>query len=222
MEIISEHKYEDQVDAYLNNTMDAADKAAFEVLMLEDSALFERVQLVDALKQGLISDKEALVQASEATRQSSPRTTALILPFAAWVRQPMSLAASVLVAVLGVQTFYQGFLNQTGRSGALPIGSLVLVEGTRSDTSSTFTGSGPYLFQIDAGLGTKAEAFAVTLRNRVTNSPVVQEQGLQADNNGWVRVVINAELAGEYAVELTWSDDQGVTQTRSSLVDINN
>src|SRR5688500_13155017 len=147
MENISEHQHEVQIDRYLNNQLNETDAASFEVLMMEDSVLFERVQLLDALKQGLISEQEALLQDHVAPVQTAQRKTAVILPFTAWFRQPMSLAASLLIAVLGVQTFNNGLL-QPGQSDALPIGSLVLVEGTRNNTGATFTGPGPYLFQI--------------------------------------------------------------------------
>src|SRR5687767_6845418 len=105
MENISEHKHEVQIDRYLNNQLNAADAASFEVLMMEDPVVFERVQLLDALKQGLITDQEALLRDHVTTEQRSQRKTAVILPFTAWLRQPMSLAAALLIAVLGLQTF---------------------------------------------------------------------------------------------------------------------
>ncbi len=224
MENINEHTHDEQIDRYLNNRLNADESSAFEVLMMEDSGLFERVQLLDAMKQGLLSEKDTVFETGVSTPNTEPaqRKTAVVLPFSAWLRQPMSLAASLLIAVLGIQTFNEGFLAPRGQSGAMPIGSLVLIEGTRSGTAATFTGPGPYLFQIDAGLGNQAEAFAVTVRDNDTNAQVVHEENLRADNNGWVRLVLSDQLQGEYTLELSWLDAQGVPQTRSSNIAINN
>lgn len=198
------HKYEEQMDRYLNGLMDAREKADFEILMLEDESVFARVQLLDAFKRGLSGEQSVLKEKPEG---------AVILPFAAWVRQPLSLAASVLVAVLAVQSLYSGLGDET-QPGSMAIGTVLLLEATRGAAPTQFSGSGPYLFQIDVGLGNQADSYAVTIRS-VDNAPVLQTSGLRADVDGWVRLVFAQPLSGEYSVELSWTDAGGNGQLRT-------
>ena len=191
-----------QIDSYINNHLDDADKAAFEIAMLEDPALLEQVQMLDALKQNLINTPGILAKP----------VSAQILPFKAWLRQPMSLAASLLVAVLGLNALNPDRPDQF--SGSTPIGSVIVLEESRGNTSALFTGAPPYLFQIDVGFGNQVADFNVTLNHPTNNTAVVQLDELHADPDGWVRMVVDAPLSGEYEVALGWTDESGATQAR--------
>jgi hypothetical protein len=192
------------VDRYINNKLADADKAAFEIEMMEDPALLQEVQMLDALKQNLRNAPAVIARPA----------SAVILPFRAWLRQPMSLAASLLVAVLGFNAINQGAFNQVSRDESLPIGSVILLEESRGNSSAVFTGAPPYLFQIDVGFGNQAADFDVTVQNPADNAAVVQLDGLQADPDGWVRMVLDTPLMGDYEVVLNWTDGTGVEQVR--------
>lgn len=199
-------------DRYLNNQLNEADKAAFEVAMMEDPALLEQVQMLDALKQGLAAEQATLI--------SGPSNN--VVPFRTWLRQPLSLAASVLVAVLGVNALYDFSGQSSTTSSAIPVGALVLLEGTRGTDAATFSGAGPYLFQVDAGFGTEADSFALTLREAGSNAVVFSQENLTADNSGWVRLLFDQSLSGDYLVELAWVDTAGTTQQRAYRFSVNN
>jgi hypothetical protein len=197
------NEYDDnQIDRYLNRQMDAAEMADFEIRMLEEPVLIEQVQLIEALKQGLQEQQLNLLPV--------PAQTAKILPFAAWLRQPLSMAASVLLAVQVLQQFIPGSSPSTPTG----IGTVLLLENSRGAVPTEFHGSAPYLFQIDVGFGNQADSFNVTLRDD-NNAQVLRMDGLQADADGWVRLVVDQPLAGNYQMELAWLDAQGANQNRS-------
>lgn len=195
------------IERYLGNKLGVAERAAFEIRMLEDSALLEQVQLTDAFQSALVQEKASLT--------SVAATGNNVLPFRAWLRQPLSLAASVLVAAFGLQMVFSG-------AGPVPagmaVGSVLLLEGTRGAAQLAFSGPAPYLFQIDAGFGNEAASFAVTLRD--ANAVVFAQSGLRADTDGWVRLLYTSPLSGEHVVELAWTDAQGQAQTRSFPVQV--
>jgi hypothetical protein len=191
------------VDRYLNRQMDAAEAGTFEIRMLDDPELLERVQLIEALKQGLQEQQESL--------RAAPVQTAKILPFTGWLRQPLSMAASVLLAIMVLQQFMPGSDRSATNTS---IGTVLLLENSRGIVPAEFRGPPPYLFQIDVGLGNQADTFEVTLHDD-SNAEVLHMAGLQADTDGWIRLVVDQALAGNYQVELEWMDAQGATQGSS-------
>lgn len=197
-------------DRYINNKLDEAAKAAFEIAMMEDPDILQHVQTLDALKQNLASAPEIFTKP----------VSAVILPFRSWIRQPMSLAASLLVATLGINAVNEGGFGQSPSSDSLPIGSVILLEGTRGNAGATFSGSPPYLFQIDVGFGNPVGDLRVTLNNRTDNSTVIQLDGLQADPDGWVRMVLNEPLAGDYEVTLDSIGPNGAAEVRRFPINV--
>jgi len=199
------NEYDDSlIDSYLNRQMDAAEMAAFEIRMLEEPALLERVQLIEAMKQGLQEQQESL--------RTAPAQTAKILPFTGWLRQPLSMAASVLLAVMVLQQFMPGSGGTSSTN--TPIGTVLLLENSRGAVPAEFRGPPPYLFQIDAGFGNQADSFKVTLQDD-SNNEVLLIDGLHADADGWIRLVVDQALAGSYQMELAWMDGEGTAQSRN-------
>ena len=190
---------DNQIDRYLNRQMDAAETAAFEIRMLDEPALLEQVQLIEAMKQEL--------QEQQGSLQAVPVETAKILPFTGWLRQPLSMAASVLLAVLVLQQF----VPESDTATSTGIGTVLLLENSRGATPAEFHGAPPYLFQIDVGFGNQADNFDVTLSDH-NDAEVLHMNGLHADPDGWVRLVVDQPLAGNYHVELAWVDAQGAAQ----------
>ena len=193
------------IDRYLNGHMADDEREAFEIALLNDPDLLAQVRMMDAFKRGLQAEQRRLV---------GPDARDVVLPFLAWLRQPQSLAASVLVAVLGV--LVAGDLVPTGpdMASSMPVGTVVLLQGERGDAGQVVTGPGPYLLQIDAGLRFDATRYGVTLREATGNRIIAEQQDLGVDGNGWVRMLVDEPLAGSYRVELTWRDAQGALQLR--------
>jgi hypothetical protein len=202
-------EHDAMIERYLNELMDEEERTAFEIALVSDPVLLERTRVLEAFKQGLNRHSDDLLAAP---------VVEFPVPFAAWLRQPQSLAASVLVAVLGFGWAYSQLSGPAAGGISLPVGSLVLLEGERGSGAIELSGARPYLFQIDVGLGTSTGPFTVAVREAASNRLVTEQQGLSADGNGWVRLLIDNELAGEYQVELSWRDAQGGLMTRSFLV----
>lgn len=205
--MITEHD-DNQIDRYLNRQLNADESAAFEIRMMDDPELLERVQLVEAMKQGL--------QKSESSLLAPAPVTAKVLPFAQWLRQPLSMAASVLLATLLMRNILVPTPVSVESTG---ISTVLLLENSRGTATAEFRGAPPYLLQLDAGLGNTADNFTVAVRD-AANAEVLQLGGLRADADGWVRLIASEPLAGDYRVELTWLDAQGNTQSRSFAVNV--
>ena len=190
------------IDRYLNNKLDASECNAFELMMLDDERLFARVQLLDAFKNSLIEERAAL----SATREQ------LALPFRAWLRQPLSLVASVLLAALGLQLGYNTVATRDAAPSSAAIGSLLLVEATRGAATTALSGEAPYLFQIDAGPNAANTDVNVSLRD-AGGAELLHMNDVHVDGNGWARVVFNQPLSGPYTLELTSSANTAADRT---------
>ena len=131
------------IDRYLNDKLNDAERAAFEVMMLEDELLCARVQLLDAFKNSLSDERAAL-----AVKLETP-----MRPFRVWLRQPLSLAASLVVLGLGLQIVYANFTARDAAPPATAIDTVFVLEATRGAEPPVLSGAPPYLFQVDAGPG---------------------------------------------------------------------
>ncbi len=195
------------IDRYLNHKLNDVERAAFEIMMIEDAQLFTRVQLLDALKRSLADESTALTGKREL----------FALPFRSWLQQPLSLAASVLVIGLGLQVTYDAFSTRDlastrdlVQSGA-GIDTVFLLEATRGAEQPTLSGAPPYLFQVDAGFGAAGAGVTVSLR-AADGMELLNVAELQVDANGWARFLYDQPLSGAYTVELTQLDG-AVAQT---------
>lgn len=147
--------------------------------------------------------------------QTAPQD--VVLPFGAWVRQPQSLAASLLVLALLWPALRP--LLVTDPEPALGIATILLLQTNRDDTAMNFSGAAPYLLQFEAGPGNDAGSFTVTLQAEGGNR-LLLGQGLHVGADGWVRVVIPTALNGNYEAELLWNDAAGTTQRRQFIFGI--
>jgi hypothetical protein len=212
--------------------MDASECVAFEVRMMEDPALFNRVQMIDALKQELALQRDALVadtgQPAAVTDIDQIRTLETgaaqndengklpILPFGIWMKQPFSLAASLLVAVLGFNAWHTG---DPVMGPAIGINSVVVLETTRGGGEAVGFGQSPYLIQVDAGFDAGSRPYAVNLID-TAGTPVTSLQNLKADPDGWVRLLVDIPLSGEYRLVLSWQQDNGQSAEKAFALQI--
>lgn len=204
------------IDRYLNGKLDSAATTQFEIALLDDPALLEQVQLAAAMKEALRSHGSLSATGTAAGTKVDTKSggnehsrSAVILPFAHWLRQPLSLAASLLVTVLALHAMVNTLpdapasdaATDSTASGTLRITSVFVLEQTRSTQATRFTGAPPYLLQIDAGLTAASTDFDFVLMDAAGNE-LLRETDIRADADGWVRLVLGAPLRGDYQVAL--------------------
>jgi hypothetical protein len=198
MNDIIEEQQDMQITRYLREQLSAEEKAQFEIRMIEEPELLERVQFLEALQLGLKAEEKSLLEDGDNAPASN------VLPFRRWLRQPLSLAASVLVAALGVNTVVNR--PQTDSvPDAVPVGAVLLLETRRDVSLPTFTGAGPYLIQIDAGLGTQASTVDIALHD-ADGAVLLSQQDLNIDRDGWIRLLYTQPLSGEYRLDVETTD----------------
>ena len=215
------------IDRYLNGHMSEPESAAFEIRMMENPDLFRQVQLIDAMKKEFVQQHESLLAAqrtsasdlapnlserpeTDGTEQSLPdnHLQLPILPFHLWVKQPFSLAATLLVAVLGFNAWQSIPQSVPAQNSAIGVNTLVLLEASRGATEAGATGAAPYLLQVDAGFDAGTRPYALDLADS-SGQPLVSLRDLHADPDGWIRLVVNEDLNGPYQLTLQWTDDAG-------------
>jgi hypothetical protein len=220
------------IDLYLNGHMEEPERVAFEVRMMEDPALFNRVQIIDALKKELVMQREALGAEVErpsaladielintvaaGTAQNDENGKLLILPLGLWMKQPFSLAASLLVAVLGFNAWRTG---DPAMGPAIGVNTVVVLETTRGGGKATGFGQSPYLLQVDAGFDAGSRPYAVDLID-TSGASVTRLQNLNADPDGWVRLLVDAPLSGDYRLVLSWQQDNGQPAEREFALQV--
>lgn len=218
------------IDRYLGGKLSPAEHAAFEIRLLDEPFLLEQVQIAEAMKAAMSREKSALLRPSR--NSSGLRMNPLAL-FGTWLQQPLSMVATVLVAVLGWQVAhtrlaeapaFESALNSepaavAHTASALAISSVVQLESSRSVATQHVSGAAPYLFKLDAGLGNEAGSYAFSLKDADQHA-VFSQSGLKADAEGWVQLVIADKLHGEYVATLSWTDASGAAQQHAFTVTI--
>src|SRR5690606_31871500 len=130
----------------------------------------------EALQQGLKAESGSL---SQPGRTPGP----VVLPWRQQLQQPLALAASVLVAVLGVRELTSSDTTRQADT-AMGVGAVLLLEPRRTDALPEFSGTGPYLLQIDAGLDARGSSAALELMEAGSGTLLLQQAGLQVDADG--------------------------------------
>jgi hypothetical protein len=208
MNLLTEQERDLLIDRYLNGRLNEVELASFEIRLLEDLALFDAVQIAAALKQGLREHAEILdISHKQSSIPVMLTSNAKILPFRQWLRQPLSMAASLMVAALGV-TQLVGGLNQTaptlgaGGNSLTQVNTVMLFENSRGSNVLEFSGPPPYLLQLDAGVGSGNESFAVEITSS-NEDFTLAIPAVMSDSDGWLRVVVADELPQRFTVSLT-------------------
>ncbi|MDY6982365.1 MAG: hypothetical protein SV422_04705 [Pseudomonadota bacterium] len=183
------------IDRYLNRQMSDAESDAFEQRLFEDEQLFVRVQLLDAFKTALAQQRATL---------DPPRRT-FPLTFSAWVEQPFSRIAALLVLGLGLQFGY-GLVATDDAREAVGIDTTFVLEATRGANAVTLNGAPPYLFQVDAGFEAADAEIALALR-AADGTELLNVAALPVDAGGWARFLYDEPLSGHYSLELANAAD---------------
>ena len=207
-----EQQAPDTIDLYLAGKLPENELQEFETRILDDPETWREVQrresFIEALRESQFHEKSVPSHDSE-----NPATAG----FARWIRQPLSVAASLVIAM---GTLFMGSSVLTpGQQAPAVVGlntaSSVLVERMRSATAmQTISGDFPMRLQIDIGPDWSAETVTVTLQNASTGS--VSRQVL-VDNEGWANLVINAPIQGQVTLTASGSGDADAPVEISTL-----
>jgi hypothetical protein len=199
---------DDLVDKYVRHQLTADEIAEFEIRMLDDPQLFAAVQRAELMQQSFKAQAQA-----QAAAEPSHDHNFRYLPFRQWIRQPMSLAASVMLGI-GVLLLANLSTQQSGTDGlqrGYGVNSVVSIGQTRSATGETVLPSGTHLLQVDVGISLSDASYMLSLSND-ENTQSHQFQ-VTADGNGMVRMLTPANLQGRYQLQV---QQQGSTDVLAS------
>lgn len=197
---------DDLVDKYVRHQLTADEIAEFEIRMLDDPQLFAAVQRAELMQQSFKAQAPA---AAEPSHDHNIR----YLPFRQWIRQPVSLAASVMLGI-GVLLVANLSTQQSATDGlqrGYGVNSVVSIGQTRSATGETVLPSGTHLLQVDVGISLSDASYMLSLSND-ENTQSHQFQ-VTADGNGMVRMLTPANLQGRYQLQV---QQQGSTDVLAS------
>jgi len=187
------------IDKYLRNRLNEEQREAVELRLLDDDDFFEKATLADSLHEALNAEEQRLRNPAPSLAPAGPG-------LGAWLRQPLSMAASLGLAVMLVLQF-QTWMDSGNAPLAFSVPSHTIVETFRGAQQISVSGPAPHLLQIDAGLDADP-SYTVLLRGRDSGELAFEEAGVAADDSGWVRVLLVEPLAGEYTLELRGEDSQ--------------
>ena len=193
----------DKIERYLLNRLSDDERNAFEIQLLDDPALLEEVQQREAMINALKENSHTLLSSD---KKNSGDDNVIRLSFSQWVQQPLSLAASVVVAV-GAILLSQGNTQNTSPELAIAdlsgFSSSAILETRRgADDRISISGAAPILLSIDVGPAPEG-LFSVSLVNDANDRVVSTANDLSIDSQGWLRVRINRELTGAHSVRVT-------------------
>jgi hypothetical protein len=197
---------DDLVDRYVRHQLTADEIAEFEIRMLDDPQLFVAVQRAELMQQSFKAQPSV-------TDQSGLKNKVTYLPFRRWIRQPMSLAAYVMLGI-GVLVVTNLSTQPTGPDGlqsGYGVNSIVSIGQTRSVTGEVVLPSGTHLLQVDVGISLSDPSYMLSLSN--VENDHSHEFLVTADGNGMVRVLTPAKLQGLYQLRV---QQQGSTDVVAS------
>lgn len=183
---------DDVIDQYLQMRLGENELQEFEIRLLEDPQFFQKVQEMDLLHRAF-KEQKPLVEEKQNVRHS-PR----VLPFALWIKQPISLAASLLIAV-GLVFSGNNYLQQIDEWNAgagYAVNSVINIGQLRSAANDVVLTSGVHLLQVDVGVEVEQSAYLLELRNESVGTR--QEFRAMPDGNGVVRLLTPMGLSGPY------------------------
>jgi anti-sigma factor RsiW len=193
----------DTVDQYLLNQLTEDERSAFEIRLLDDPELLDEVQRREAMINELKAAESELAQPVAGSVDSN---NVIRLSFGQWLQQPMSIAASIVVAVGAIVILqaqdYDPSRDMTGSDLAV-LGSSITLETLRgADNRITASGTAPVLLSIDTG-PTADGGFTVSLIDDTSGEAVLTQTGVELDAQGWLRVLLNRDFAGDYTVRVS-------------------
>ena len=193
---IRENESEDVIDLYLQGRLDTKELENFELRMLEDPQFFKKVRQVELMHAAFKDQKQLFDETLKAHRSVK------VLPFTMWIKQPMSLAASLLVVIglafTGINYIQQ--VDELNTRAGYAVNSVINIGQTRSSASEVILTSGVHLLQVDVGIDIEQTPFVLSLL------PLRDGDGMEyrvmPDANGIVRLLTPSGLSGPYQLKV--------------------
>ena len=193
------------IDRYVRHQLTTEEASEFELRMLADPQLFAAVQRAELMQQSF----KAQAASTNQPGQPHPNRKVSYLPFGQWIKQPMSMAASVMLGI-GVVLVANLSTQPSGIDGlqrGYGVNSVVSIGQARSATGEIVLPSAIHLLQVDVGISLSDAMYTLSLSNE--NNGQSLEFQVTADGNGMVRALTPANLQGLYqlSVQQQGSDD---------------
>lgn len=207
------------IDRYLRDQLSGQALSDFELRMLEDSALFDAVERAQQMHQAFKEVAEGTgqhdtLQSASSNQSVTPKNN--VMAFSAWIRQPLSMAASVLLVMTA--SFIALPLGQSPTTSELSsagdaVNSVVNLAVLRSSSSVMQLAPGRHLLQIDVGIALNNPEYAVTVSSADGNEQY--HYRLIPDSNGVLRLLTAESWLGEYRLEVQRMPSVGGETNRS-------
>jgi len=194
------YKVDDElIDNFLRGKLEQEGMNDFEVRLLEDPQLFEAVQMRKAMIEALDSESSSLL-----AEQSEPQIESVVVDFKQWLRQPYSMAASLIAALsvtLLVGNMMPGEESDSGGQSVLVASNLILETVRGNDQIITSSGTGPILLTIDVGPVSADARFDIIITDE-EGGEVFSEESAGVDDQGWLRVVLARSFSGLHRISV--------------------
>lgn len=234
------HKHNTETDAlielYLRGHLTGSELAGVELRMLEDPVFFAAVEEAERVQQAFRQHVKNNAdvengQEGESTQDenlSDPRgrieSKVPRLSFPQWIRQPISMAASVLLIIaIGFSSVEMmqgpGVISSSQNqiaSGGYAINSVVTIASRRSTAQQIELPAGRHLLQLDVGIALDDPVYAVTLTGEETDEQHTFR--LTPDSNGMLRLLTSEAWQGEYAMTVVRNTADGETNSNDALM----
>ncbi len=188
----------DQIDRYLRHQLSAAELDDFEIRMMEDPVFFDAVQQAELMHSSI----------KEQGLHVRPGTNISYLPFRLWIKQPFSLAASMMLGI-GTLLFANFYLIQPGTDGfdnGYGVTSVVNIGQMRSTTSEIVLPGGIHLLQVDVGISLVDTPYLLSLNREDVGQQYIFQ--VVPDSNGVIRVITPANTQGRYELVVQRLDNE--------------
>lgn len=209
---------DEMIDAYLRDTLPDEERAQVELWMLEDPEFHEQVRQAELMLTSFSQLENSASASIHPIKSETPHETRT--SFKQWIAQPMSMAATVLLAVAATLLIRgeSQLTDGVSLSNGLALNSVTTLQSTRSADNEIQLNGDTQLLQIDVGISLDDAPYQVVLTHEDGN-PRFEFQ-LHADANGMVRLLTPAKLEGRYLLSVQQSGSS-VQSEQAYLLEFN-
>ncbi len=198
----------DLIRRYLLDEFNEEQKREFEVMLLDSQELLSEVQRQEAMIRELKREKQNLTLNGYSTQKR--------LNFAQWVAQPLSIAASLIFAVLLIAVYVGERVNQefvelqsTNAEQAIAHGLNIVTERQIDVMRGRLSiiGNFPMLLEFRAGPQFSSNSVTISIMES-DDTLILNLENLSADENGIVRMIVESPLSGEKNIRISSQNTQ--------------
>lgn len=197
---------EEMIDQYLKNELHGEELSNFEIILLEDESLFHEVQIRQQLIESL---QDSRINAPPITSLSESRKENIIggvrrnASFFVWIKQPLSIAASLLVTIsvtFSLQDLFQSSQSVTPINDFSSIESRLIFDSLRGDSERVnFSGNPPILITIDLG-PVFSGVYNVSIVDSQKDQEIAKLERIELSEPGRINFLLNTKLVGDYEI----------------------